>query len=598
MTTSQVDSAMPSEPPTVRRRVRQACDACRRRRRKCDGLQPCAQCRFFQYDCSFSKHSNTSDGCSASGAVASRPSPMQVRDDEAQHCTSHNSGDTAYHLRKSGPMSPIREINTDAGCPDDELGIATIAETPTSFFHARKGRYCGIHSSIVFPRKVRFIVGGPADERLHSYAWNVNLRAEPPPPAWSSVRRFITYQEILTYSNVFLQVLNPVLGIFDPEIYRERSRAYWIARDSPLPDFEAVVASVVALGSLFAEEPSAAEAQLVEQVKSILEIGCCYAPGRQSVDQAAAWALRTLYLRLTTRPSIAWLASCTGMHVAEAIALHISQVRDETDTSNTRIRVLHLMVFLNASISAEYGRSRVRFNECQSDFPGLSQPSVLSNLAGALFDLEPALESIDRTAALQKIVAIPTGHEVLELFKVDIAIHWYRRQIHSQNCQITARETGLLVDLLEGGLLQVEKVVACRHPWWTAVSTPFHSSLLLIAMDSDKSLALVQKALNCLRSVSEVFSASLAAEAVETAERLASTLKQKKFAHLRALGGVGGGETVDGGDSLFMTDSTISSDQLLLDNPPIDWLDGGEDGCDSLLFWPVDAGGGEGGAGW
>jgi hypothetical protein len=40
------------------------------------------------------------------------------------------------------------------------------------------------------------------------------------------------------------------------------------------------------------------------------------------IDHIVTWGLRVLYLRATTRPSNAWIASCTQMYLCEAIGLH------------------------------------------------------------------------------------------------------------------------------------------------------------------------------------------------------------------------------------------------------------------------------------
>ncbi|KAL8796864.1 MAG: hypothetical protein Q9195_000947 [Heterodermia aff. obscurata] len=52
-------AAQPSSIPTQkRRRVTRACDECRRKKIKCDGMQPCTHCTIYSYECTYDKPSN------------------------------------------------------------------------------------------------------------------------------------------------------------------------------------------------------------------------------------------------------------------------------------------------------------------------------------------------------------------------------------------------------------------------------------------------------------------------------------------------------------------------------------------------------------
>ena len=519
---------------TARQRIRQACQACRKRRRKCNGELPCSQCTFYQYDC-----------------VYGRPEP-----DPSTHQTHRHGRDTNRHSQTRSRAQPAAENaerselqsgvksgtnNNAAQAGRHSRGLAeghadASQDPPTRFFDERKGRYCGRHSSVAFPHLVRTAVGSSAPLRLHAYGWNVNLRPETQPPGWSSIRRVITYQEIEKYSSIFLDAIGPVYELFDPPTYHERSRIYWTARTDPSPDFEALVAGVVALGSLFSQEGSMAELQLVEHAKTILDIGCSYAPGRLSTDQGAAWVLRTIYLRCTTRPHIAWFASCASMHVAEGLGLHLNQATGTNDADKARLRILHCALLLNGLISAEYGRSRVRIDMPSGTIPDTVPTSENLALAQALFALEEPLVGAERLQSLKHIAQLHTGHSVLQLHKVDIAIHWYRRNVYGVGCaSLTHAEHELLVNLLRDGFTRIPGLLASAYPWWNVLSTPFQSLLALLSIDSDESLALVPEAINCLNSTANMFGVSLAAETVETARYMVKALKEKKMAHAHHL---------------------------------------------------------------
>ena len=378
--------------------------------------------------------------------------------------------------------------------------------------------------------------------------------------------------------------MGPVYELFDPASYHERSRLYWTSRTDPSPDFEALVAGVVALGSLFAREGSMAELQLIEHAKTILDIGCCYAPGRLSIDQGAAWVLRTIYLRSTTRPHLAWFASCASMHVAEALGLHLEQATSTNDANNARLRILHCSLLLNGIISAEYGRSRVRIDMPRGSIPDTVPSSDKLELALALFALEEPLVGPDRLQSLKHIAQLHAEQSVLHLHKVDVAMHWYRRHVHGVGYASLARaEHEILIDLLGDGLSHIPGLLVSGYPWSNVISTPFQSLLVLLSIDSDDSLALVPEALKCLQGVADTFGVSLATEAVEAAQHLVVALKQKKMTHAHYLRDGDRLGNVTGAGDVHVT--IPPSGDILLGGTMDNWLEMFDLDGDSSLAW-------------
>ena len=481
-----------------------------------------------------------------------------------------------------------RQADVQSASKDEDASAHVLPDHITRFFDERKGRYCGPYSAVVFPHFVRTRVGSSAHLRLHSYGWNVNLRLEPQPPGWSSIRRVITYQEIEKYSSTFFEVIGSVYDLFDPLSYQERSRLYWASRADPSPDFEALVAGVVALGSLFAVEGSMAELQLVEHAKTILDIGSCYAPGKLSIDQGAAWVLRTIYLRCTTRPHIAWFASCASVHVAEALGLHLEHMTSTNDADNARVRILHCALLINGIICAEYGRSRVRIDMPRGSIPDTVPPSDKLALMQALFSLEEPLVGVGRVQSLERINQLQLGHSVLQLYKTDVAMHWYRRHVHGVGCaSLTHTEREMLTDMLREGFSHIPGLLASRYPWWNVLSTPFQSLLVLLSIDSDGSLALVPEALRCLENVADTFGASLAAEGLDVAQHLVKALKQKKMSHANYLSdGERPGNATGSGDMDF---TIPPSGDILLGGTMDNWLELFDLNGDNSLAWGTTA---------
>ena len=412
-----VEPAAPSDPPGIagsgkrHTRIRQACEPCRKRRRKCNGALPCGQCESYGYMCRLNRTSSQStireagsSPYSAGDSVA--PPPPNKTQIRAGESSSLRDNGGAEELQRS------RTPRTQGDGDVERLPRRYQSSRDWPFFDPIKGRFCRASGSIVFPKLVGSALASKANLRLHSYGWNVNVRSETQPLSVSSIRRFLTFQEISIYSDRFFDTVNPSLRLINQSRYYDRSSKYWAAHGPCNKDFEALVSGVVSIGSLFAENPSMAEAQLIEYAKAVLDAGICYAPGGISLDQAAAWVLRTLYLRLTTRPNIAWISSCVTVHIAEAMALHIdlshARLPEKELPANTlefqdaRRNLFHAALFLNTTISLEYGRSRVVLES--SHVQGIAPDSALMTLTRLAWDTEKVLSTSARFELLQNIV--------------------------------------------------------------------------------------------------------------------------------------------------------------------------------------------------
>ena len=84
-----------------------------------------------------------------------------------------------------------------------------------------------------------------------------------------------------------------------------------------------MAAGVAALGSFLSSSRHPRESELVQYSKAILDDSS--ATRNLSVDHLIAYGFRVFHLRATARPSHAWIASCTVLHLCEAVGLH----RDE-----------------------------------------------------------------------------------------------------------------------------------------------------------------------------------------------------------------------------------------------------------------------------
>jgi hypothetical protein len=102
--------------------------------------------------------------------------------------------------------------------------------------------------------------------------------------------------------------------------------------------------------------------------------------GHPIEDHAAAWVLRTMYLRGTTCPHAAWIASCITMLTIEAVFTREgfgTALKTETPApglmqiTETRNRIFWVARLLDTWIANEYGRPMVKIKgvSCNPPIP-------------------------------------------------------------------------------------------------------------------------------------------------------------------------------------------------------------------------------------
>ena len=407
-----------------------------------------------------------------------------------------------------------------------------------------KGRFCNAYSSILLPRRIGRSINLPTELKFHSYGWNVNTRVEPTMSSTPTVCHYLSLQDMSQYSLVFFEVVDPIYHFIDRSRYFDRCSTYWASQTSNLEDFEAMVSGVVALGSFFSETPSPIESKLVEHAKRVLDVGYACTPGRLSLDQTGAWVCRTLYLRLTTRPHLAWYASCSTMHVAEAMGLHVD-LRDVDMTAAqdaskmtlelmaSRRNLLQCATFLNALISADYGRSRVILQDATDPDPQSS--SKLVKLTLILNRLQNGIQASERLEILSYIKGLPEEPPIFVLLKTDVAIHLYRKNVDIENERLPPQESKVMLSIIKTALTEARCLLPHRHPWWNILFTPFQCLLVLLAMDSDESLSLVSESMSVLSAVNQAFLTHLTGEVMNTAATLVQGLEKRKTKQARFL---------------------------------------------------------------
>jgi hypothetical protein len=193
----------------VRQRSSRACQPCRKRKIKCDGKDPCEACVGYGYECTYTER-QASKGPTI---VAAQPSAKDVAAIETL----------------PGPKPISNEDRTIASSAPYMATESVVAESETEPFllQSLKTRFTSAHSAIAWPKALGTSLEMPTPPRLQSYAWNPGHRSEPKVIPQNNICNIITLEDVKFFSDVFFNVVNPVFGIVDRNMYMKRSTEFW-----------------------------------------------------------------------------------------------------------------------------------------------------------------------------------------------------------------------------------------------------------------------------------------------------------------------------------------------------------------------------------
>ncbi|KAJ6784082.1 hypothetical protein PWT90_07135 [Aphanocladium album] len=493
-----------------RRRVYAACSECRRRRRKCDGNRPCAQCQAYGYGCAYDAE-NSSPQSSSEAVNASR------------------SMETVVQRRQN---RAARSASADV---DDEAAAAAV--TPSKLIVNReRGRFVNANSAIALPHLVGQELSAAQPLRLHSFAWNLGLRPERRGALATSLSHFLTLTDCQALSAVYFDAVHPLFAFLDPESFSRRLVQHWSTLESQ-PNFTAVVAMVAVLGSFFS--PPARTHLREDDIKrhglAILDFALTN-PTAVDMDSVAGWILRTLYMRLTTRPAISCMASHTAMHFSEIVGLHRDVVDDATATANpaafsneeleARRRYFCTARFLNQLLTTEYGVSGVAPRHSNS-IPAASVPGAhieaLYTMTAVLKDVEAAatagLDSDEFTDLFRRLQDIPQANDTVSLFTADVCVALLRR-FAAASSKPGPKITTTAAAILQQALASIANLLVAERTWWNMLSVPFQVICISASADSIGLLSLLPTAMELLRTMADKFGTHMVKEALATAQQV------------------------------------------------------------------------------
>jgi hypothetical protein len=447
-----------------------------------------------------------------------------------------------------GP-SPTKAIRTGATerSERDETPESPEPAVDQGMLDPVKTRYMGLHSVMAFPRNLGLEFQSANPPRVHSFAWNCGIKPEEGGSNHVNLKELISREEFERYQRVYFETVQPVFGILEKHMFLRLADQLW-SETGGHSAFEAILAGVVALGSFFsATLCHPRELEIVQHAKNILEDPTI--SRRVSIDQVSAWILRTLYLRLTTRPHVAWLASNIAMHLAEATGLHheMDAMVLTTDSAEPKIipnqrgceqarRLFWLAWMINSMISYEYGRSSSSLNNITCKQPTSSKGDYTALLI-SVAQLVPR-ESLDAGPNLQytlpKIQQIPDEHPFISMSKADLCMSLYR---HHRLLKQTLDKKEIL-QIISIGNTATEaayKLAQENKFWWNVLCTVFQYVCVLLAIDTLDSLAQVSSAMCTLENIAGQLGTHVSTEVVNTLKILLRDSMRKKKQEVQLL---------------------------------------------------------------
>lgn len=504
--------------PHKRQRVRKACVPCRERKRKCNGKSPCEMCVAYGYVCHYID----------SRVPSASPQVQQV-------------GETSPDTESRPFVLPGIHRN------EQPQPINTQNVTSQNIVDPTKSRYTIQHSAVAFPRCLGLELRSTNPPRLHSFAWHCGIRPEENPNSHALLSDLVTKEEYYRISKVYFSVVHPIFDVVNPEQLAKNVEKYWDG-DVKTLEYGAVIAGVIALGSFFMGSLGhPREMDIVQYAKGILDDPTF--SRIPTVEQVSAWVLRTIYLRATSRPHVAWLASCVTIHLSEAIGLHHEIDREDIAISNnvppkrttvvsehTR-RLFWCAWSINTILSYDYGRSSVTLNRITCKPVKETDGNFTAHLV-ALAHLIPQ-DSVNANAAqlLQALAAVhesPNAHPFLSLTKGDISLSLYRR-LRLLNHILDKNVVLQIIDIGNTALSAAYALVKLDQAWWNVLSTSFQYVCVLLAIDTPESLSHVATAMKTLDNITQILGTHIAFEAQKTAKLLLEDSMKKKRQEIQQL---------------------------------------------------------------
>lgn len=420
------------------------------------------------------------------------------------------------------------------------------AHVSPGIFDEQKFRHSGASAAMAFPHILGVALGSNSPPKMRSFAYNFGIRPEEASNAHHFLGNLISEEDLGIFSGVYFSTLGPIGDVMDPRIYAQRCRDYYHSSGSNAVAFAAVAAGVAALGSFLSSNRHSRESELVQYAKAILDDPASMR--LHGIDHIVAWGMRVFYLRATTRPSNAWIASCTQMHLCEAIGLHEeANIKKMASIAGAAVlghdadrlrRIFWISWAGHNMLSYEYDRSPVHFRvvTCQSIIAvsgsiadRFVQLIQLIPSPNSPFQLEwqPSTPSEELFERLDVLGGFQTTHPFLVMTRADIAFCFYRR-LYQLKVYIPDEVIKIVIDSGNAAVEAAEQQANQGRLFWNVIGSVFQYACILLAIDTPVASVHIGTAFKGLENLVKVADTGLTREALLTVRHLLSLKMAKK----------------------------------------------------------------------
>ncbi|KAA8903362.1 hypothetical protein TRICI_005720 [Trichomonascus ciferrii] len=475
-----------------RKHTRQACQACRELKRKCDGNQPCGACVRFEYECFY-------------------------------------VNETSKRRRKENGKSVSPVVG------ETQEFVPNLVENPAPSTSCL--RSLEANSGTAFVRRLALRLDPKNAPRMDSFAWNAFLGARRAgrSPTSRSITDMLTKINMCALSAVYLDKMHPVYGFIDRGKLERQIENRWSGDDDQAHD--AVLCGVAAIGCLFSQvEASDLEADLVETARLKLVNTIADIPSETTIT---AWMLRVVYLRCAETHHTAWMASCILMHMVEAAGLHceptdesvLTLPQEHIDPEHRR-RLFAVAQHLNIWTSFDMGRSRVSLYNASTIMPSPRQGDCTTELMRLLpssAELDPD-KTHDASELESTLIEVLNGvHSCAPsiLAQCNLTLCLCRR-LQSLNACFKRTTLEQILNVTAKGIQAAQTILDNRAPWHHMANIPFQIICILLSIDTISSIAQIKDAMQVLRNITLVYNTEATREALNTASLLILLQQRRK----------------------------------------------------------------------
>ncbi|KAK2796255.1 hypothetical protein FQN51_009464 [Onygenales sp. PD_10] len=331
----------------------------------------------------------------------------------------------------------------------------------------RKGRYAGASAAIAFPHIPGVAPGSAGAPKIRSFVYNFGIRPEEASNAHGVLGKLISEAELSFFSES------------TPSAVGEYYQGSGGGSSSTAIAFAAVAAGVAALGSFLSPTRHPREAELVQYAKAILDDPASMRT--PSVDHIIAWGMRVMYLRAATRPNNAWIASCTLMHLCEAVGLHEEDSIAKMSSAARAATLGHDADRLQRIFWISWaGHTMLR--SCRQQGPSRTSSCNSPNSPFRLA-CQPASAREELCGRLRVLGKLHFTHPFLVGTKADLAFCIYRR-IYQLKTGISDEISRLVIDSGNAAMEAVWQLASQGRLFWNVIGSVCQYACVLLAMDT------------------------------------------------------------------------------------------------------------------